>query len=448
MGHAFARQSPLMAQAFEQGKSRLRKMLHEQFAVDGVHLEHSPSYFLMVYESFLKAIDIHFMDEPETVAFMETIERALSWLVRPNNRLANFGDSNDQSSLTGKYSSNEGWLTEEIRYVASAGELGCSPIAKYAAFQQGGYFVIRVPSQDNPLDLIQSSYLAQITGFHSRVHKHADDLSFIWMERGHDILIDSGRYGYIGRTEEGSDDWQDGHWYSDKNRIYCESTRAHNTLEFDGRNYPRKGVRPYGSALTRWLEDPSGIIAVETACRHFRTIRRWRVLLMMPGEWLIVIDGYRDMTGAHHDVSQWFHFSPWLDLQAENMGFITHLTGVVTPLYLMPLLDGMDASRVYKGDTEPRMQGWFSPAERMLVPAPASCFMRKNESIGVFAAILTFSANLTVHREWSAFNVTGNQGRLRWQDEKGVHTVRLDRREGNALQMSYDCQESMDTGVK
>ena len=54
-----------------------------------------------------------------------------------------------------------------------------------------------------------------------------DDLSFIWCDRGADILADSGRYGYIGKTEQGSGIAAMG--IGILIRDFYEFTRAHNT---------------------------------------------------------------------------------------------------------------------------------------------------------------------------------------------------------------------------
>ena len=135
-----------------------------------------------------------------------------------------------------------------------------------------------------------ASYLAQQAGFHSRTHKQADDLSFIWYDRGTEILIDAGRYGYLGKTEPGSDLWNKGFWYSDPKRIYVESTRSHNTVEIDGMSFNRKDSPPYGSAIQRWGETEDGLLFVETHATQFETIGHTRLLVFDPGNWLLVYD--------------------------------------------------------------------------------------------------------------------------------------------------------------
>ena len=164
----------------------------------------------------------------------------------------------------------------------------------------------------------RASYLAQQAAFHSRTHKQADDLSFIWYDRGAVILIDAGSYGFLGRTESGSDLWNKGFWYSDPKRIYVESTRSHNTVEIDGMSFNRRESPPYGSAIERWGETEDGLLFVETHALQFETVGHTRLLVLDPGNWLLVYDWLSDEAGAEHDFRQWFHFAPDLTVETQN----------------------------------------------------------------------------------------------------------------------------------
>lgn len=439
MGRRFSNSSPLMADALEQGKARLKLMLNQQFAADGIHREHSPDYHRMVYDTLKALIDSGLVEDKETIIFSKKVEKALSWFVLPNQRILNFGDSDYRLLRRKPLEAERKWLTEEMRYMVTGGSLGSVPSEVVAAFPEGGFFVVRKPSIDQPEDFSKNSYLAQIAAFHSRTHKHADDLSFIWADRGSEILVDAGRYGYIGKAEQGSDLWLDGHWYSDPNRVYCESTRAHNTLEFDGKNYPRKGVKPYGSALKRWVETDSRVIAVETECKHFGSIRRVRVLVFMPGKWLIVFDWFNDNLQTPHNAKQWFHLAPHLQLHLDNGGYLVPFQSSETPLRVVSLLDEPFASRPYLGEHEPVMQGWWSSKERDIVPNYAFCFEQSDIETGAFATLFSFSNNLTPDAKWSKVNTSGRKGQFRWVDEQGSHVVRLDRPEKGEFEVTYTC---------
>jgi hypothetical protein len=437
IGRRFARESPLMAQALDQGRNRLKAMLTQQFAQDGIHREHSPDYHRMVYDTLKAMIDSGLVEDAETIVFAEKIEKALSWFVLPSQHIANFGDSDYRLMRVKPIEAERKWRTVEMRYVVTGGQLGQPPARDVAVFRDGGYIAMRRFAKVEPQDFSKSSYLAQTAAFHSRTHKQADDLSFIWSDRGTDILVDAGRYGYLGKTEQGTELWLDGHWYSDPNRMYCESTRAHNTLEFDGKNYPRKGAKPYGSALCRCIEHSSGIVAAETECRHFRSIRRTRVLVFMPGKWLLAFDWFHDNEQHLHDVRQWFHLAPHLRLLLQEEGYSTSIAGSIEPLRAISLLPGAVASRPYLGEEKPVRQGWWSAKEREIVPNYAFCYELSRVSNGTFATLLSFSNSLNPDQNWSRVNVSGRKARFRWTDETGTHELRLERPESGEMSVAY-----------
>ncbi|WP_407920422.1 heparinase II/III domain-containing protein [Gottfriedia solisilvae] len=69
------------------------------------------------------------------------------------------------------------------------------------------------------------SYLFFVSAFHSTVHKHADDLSFIFMKGKTEFFVDSGLYNYE---------------LNDSMRKYMTSTYAHNTITVDNKSYEIK----------------------------------------------------------------------------------------------------------------------------------------------------------------------------------------------------------------
>ena len=437
MGRRFALTWPAMAEAAAQARERLRGMLAQQFGADGVHREHSPDYHRMVYETLRAMMACGLLDDEELRAKALAIERALSWFVLPSGHIANFGDSDYRQLRRRPDEAARKWATPQMRHVVTQGLAGEPPDSDHAAFPDGGYFVVRRPAGPDAAGHARAGYLAQIAGFHSRTHKHADDLSFLWSDRGSDLLVDAGRYGYIGKVEQETPLWHDGHWYSDPRRVYCESTRAHNTLEFDDRNLPRKGVKPYGSALRRWRSDAaSGVIAVETECRHFRTIRRARVLAFLPGRWLLVFDWFEDNAREPHTVRQWFHLAPHLSLAEDGTGWRVDVEGSAEPLRAVSLLPGATRSPAILAQTEPQMQGWWSAKERDIVPAYAFCHALENAVTGSIATLFSFSNELVADPA-SRVNASGRGAMLRWRDAQGPHALRLDRPESGELSLSY-----------
>lgn len=437
MARRFAHQSPLMAEAQIQGRERLKRMLAQQFAPDGVHREHSPDYHRMVYDTLKALIDSGLVEDEETIAFALRIEEALSWFVYPNQHIVNFGDSDDRS-LARKPKEAEGkWSTPPMQFWVSGSKIGQPPSDSMRAFTEGGYWVVRVPG-DDPHDLNDYSYLALNAAFHSRTHKHADDLSFVWFDRGYNLLVDAGRYGYIGKAEQGSELWLDGHWYSDPWRVYCESTRAHNTLEFDDSNFPRKGVKPYGSALKRWGKLDCGVFFAEAEVKQFSAIRHARILFHMPHQWLIVFDWFHDNNDDPHTVKQWFHIGHELQVLMDEGQYVVSVPGTQQVLRVASLLSGSMPSRLHIGEEEPVRQGWWSARERDIVPNYAFCFEQSKVSSGVFATLFSFSDRLEPDSLWSKVNVSGRKGQLRWKDENGVHELRFERPAEGDLSVTFE----------
>ena len=436
MGQRFADKSKIMAKALAQGRARLKQMLAQQFAPDGVHREHSPGYHRMVYETLRILINEGFIDDAVTIEFASRIEEALSWFVLPNQHIVNFGDTDDHSLSCKPVLAKQRWSTSEMRFWVSGGKEGKPAEEISRAFPDSGYFVVRNLGKDIS-GFRSCSYLALNAAFHSRTHKHADDLSFVWYDRSCSLLVDSGRYGYIGKTEQGSELWLDGHWYSDPWRVYCESTRAHNTLEFDERNFLRKGVKPYISALGRWGEDASGLIYVEAECKHFGSIRHVRMLFFMPGQWLLVFDWFHDNTNAQHTVRQWFHIGHELQLLLDQEQYLVSVPDSQETLRIVSLLDLPVPSRPYIGEKDPIFQGLWSAKEKDIVPNYAFCHELSGMSHGVYATLFSFSNQLQADKAWSKADASGRKGQFRWRDESGIHELCFERPAKDNLSVDY-----------
>jgi Heparinase II/III-like protein. len=440
LGRRFMSHAPSMMQTYEQGQERFRDILAKQFTMDGIHKEHSPDYHRMVYDALHAILKSGLITEPETIQFANTIECALSWFVTaPEPHFANFGDSDLREIPLIRFGKKTTkWATPEMNYLLSKGQLGKSSDKQLAIFQEGGYVVYRKLEDDKFLD--RASSLTQLACFHSRTHKHADDLTFIWSDRGSAILVDAGRYGYVGKTEMHSDLWQKGYWYSDPSRMYCESTRAHNTLEFDETDYPRKGVKPYGSAVRRWVDDQenSGVVAWETECKHFTSIVRARLLIFNPGQWLVIVDWFNDNLKNPHTVKQWFHLDPDLTaVHQEDQQFRIESDSFGTSLQVASLLAQPQASRLYRGEKEPQMQGWVSRKPLEMLPSFAFNYELESVSTGVFATLFVFSKSLSVSADHSSINISGRKGRLRWADDRGRHSISFERPKSGEMTIGY-----------
>src|SRR5699024_7670644 len=115
-------------------------------------------------------------------------------------------------------------IDPETLFILSEGRSGTPPSAEMKVFSDGGYAFVRSPRPQSPGDIGKSGYLALSAAFHSRAHKHADDLNLVWYDKGQQILTDSGRYGYGELLPPDSPLRKEGFYYASAERQYFEGT--------------------------------------------------------------------------------------------------------------------------------------------------------------------------------------------------------------------------------
>lgn len=408
----------------ELATKRVRQLVDRQFFPSGVHREHSPGYHYMVMGSYIGAMASGVIEAPDIAERLLRAEDALAWMIKPDGYMATFGDSDSRRIQSHSKAVAHRYRSAALRYVASGGAIGAGPPVGVKAFLDAGYAFARLRGSGG-----NEAYLAQIAGFHSRVHKHADDLSFIWYDHGRDILIDPGRYAYTEKkTAPGSDLYREGFWYADPRRIYVESTRAHNTVEIDGRSLPRNGVKAPGSYL-RYAGEQAGLAVTDCSAWHFRTVRHRRRLIMAPGHFLMVLDWLYDRSGASHDYRQWFTFhSSWslvVDGSLVRGKSNDEMPASSLSFTAASVVSGPVLSTIMCGQVEPELQGWLS--DRPYSLKPTSCFNLRAQKAGptVFATVFTFGDALSIDAHLTRFNATMTAGRVVWKDQHGRNVVEI-----------------------
>jgi uncharacterized heparinase superfamily protein len=191
------------------GRRLLWRELDEQVLADGGHFERSPMYHALALADFvecfalLRALD----GEPEGVSErIESMTRFLRAMSYGNDALALFNDSANLSE------------SRPCLIVKAAEELCGSVVSSVAgveSFEKSGYFTWK--SLDGSERIIVDC--GPPAADYNMAHAHCDVLSYELRMEGRPLVVDSGVHGYDG----------------DEFREYCRSTRAHNTVSFDGR---------------------------------------------------------------------------------------------------------------------------------------------------------------------------------------------------------------------
>jgi hypothetical protein len=356
-------------------RDRLDALLASHFDTDGVHLEHSPTYHANLLGSLIGARNAGLLEGTAAAASIAGAERALAWMITPAGRVVPFGDSWPAEVRSALPAAGR-FRDPHLRYLTSDGEIGDPPPPGVVHYRNAGYAFARLYDAEWGEEPRQASYLAQAGGFHSRVHKHADHLTFGWSEAGVDILVQPGRFGYLGRTVPGSDLHDKGHWYDDPRRIYVEATRAHNCVEVDGRNHPRRGAEPFGGAILQ-AEAFKELTLFQSEAPIDDEVRQQRLLILRPRQFLLVIDR---MTGAtHHEYRQWFQLDGLWQAGLDACGY--GATAGPRTLQVTDLTGLSEAEPVRRGQTEPELQGWASPRDAELAPCSSLAFRQSGESV-------------------------------------------------------------------
>ncbi len=262
----------------EYANEKMGELITSQLGRYGVHTENSPDYHFFTHKRIIKMVNSPWwtdLDE-NILNLLKLGEQAKPWLVFPNNKCVPIGDSHTGSPIS------------------KLPELECWPhikIDNYIGARVDGYAIVR-SCKSVPVE--KSSFLFFQGSFNSHYHKHSDDLSFILQEKGVDILIDSGKYGY----------------QIDKYRKYFLSTRAHNTIEVDGRSTARSKEYAYGSAIKDQPKYISGFWSLRGKVEHkMNEYTHERIIVYKPNEELYIIDKIvNNKQDNNRNVIQWWHF--------------------------------------------------------------------------------------------------------------------------------------------
>ncbi len=193
-------------------------------------------------------------------------------------------------------------------------------------------------------------------------HAHADALSIEVRQHGVDILADPGTYCYHGDPE----------W-----RSYFRSTRAHNTVEVDGRNQSEEGgpflwtrhtstvvgrAQTHGLPVQTWSAHHDGYGRPGRPVRHARTVQ-----LDVPQRRIRVEDS---LTGVgRHSVAVFFHLGPEVTAElAGNSATLSWPGTGGTAVHGRLELPAELVWTAHRGEIAPIL-GWYSPGFGERVPS-------------------------------------------------------------------------------
>ena len=323
------------------------ELLPAQFTPQGVHREHSPDYHSFAIRAIERLGGTRHLDVPEVREAIDRAAQVTPWLVFPNGDFARIGNSGGRSTP----------LQSDPEEPACLAPDRCFAIGDFA---ESGYAIIRsLPSRE------QTSMLFVMGMAFSRVHKHADDLSFELFEFGRFIFIDSGKYGYE----------------QDEMSAYAASAAAHNTISLEDRPIGPRDVVMNGSLLEPIETTEDGFVIRGSLERPW-LFSQERQIDYVPGESLRIADRVSPSwlrLWPQVYVSS-LHLAPDLEPVVREDGFTIEIGENVIDARLLAEGCSVTAKR---GQENPPL-GWYSVGYLQMEPTTfvrASCRGRSREIV-------------------------------------------------------------------
>lgn len=326
-------------ESFRFSQEWMSKLVLQQFNSEGLHLEHSPQYHWWMAEEMRNLGASGWHNSIEISDRLLRSEEVKNWLLSPGNTFYPFGDTTKAVKMKRPMTSPEPDFSTDLYQVR--------------IFKEGGYLFV----------ISDEESFVQTAAYHSKAHKHADDLHIEWHAFGGAVLTDAGSTGYK----------------MDESRKYILSTRAHNTVQFNARNYPRDGTDKYGSALMS-VECFAEAIRVRSKVDHKSLdFVHERVVTYAPGIGVHLRD--RMTARRRATFTQWFHFAPEWEAQI-GAGQVRVAHGDASVLVAS---DCGPPAKVCYGDTEPELNGWRAVSAK-LTPSCSIGYQKagKEEEIRTF----------------------------------------------------------------
>jgi hypothetical protein len=287
---------------------------------EGVHLEHSPFYQLVMRRALERFGARGLLPPVELSTLLERMDEATAWMTSPDGTLPTIGDT------------SAGAEPDPPAQKAIEGCIGLR------TFRRSGYAMVRNGG----------SYLFVTAGFHSPAHKHADDLSYCLYEDGRQLVGDAGNAGYD---------------YAGAGRKFCVSPAAHSGIGIDSYTWiedPRGGAGS-GVVASGSLDDTHAILAENPRIAPDDRVAR-RLFMYRPGHALAVVDEV--VAKEDEVVERSIQLSPELSATVLSSGEVEILRDGLRVAWLAPLEEeggAPDSVSAIRGRTSPPMGGLFFP---------------------------------------------------------------------------------------
>lgn len=349
---------------------RLTNRINKDFSESGVHKEHSPAYHLLVmklFQSIKSFMDHYKVKYPADFKDKFTLmQDYMAVLVDDQGNFPLLGDTGVSKvirSIKAEDIASDYWL-----YKYSNGKRGKPLVDSFFPYPDGGIAIYKGNKQ-NANEIVNWVFTA---AFHSTVHKHADDLSFLLKFGKTNYFVDSGRYNYREK---------------DPFRKYFRSVFAHNSIAVDEKTYSLTRDQKGRSQITDYGSNEK-YTYVRGTHKLYEGITITRLLLQLNDGALIIHD--KIDSKHHHKYSQLFNIGQDVKVNTSDSGetfvFESQLENSFITMKQLLIPDKVEQ---YEGNENP-IRGWQSFEFNEKHPIKSVHFSREGQNVE-FLTLINFS---------------------------------------------------------
>lgn len=280
---------------YKLGQKRIKTYFDYIFTKSGVHKEHSPEYHFLIANKTLSLINSGLIEDNEFYEYIKSIYletcKFSTYISKPNMELPKTGDTKPGIYIDNIYKN----LYEDINYKSLIDKkFNNINLDTDYIFEDAGYAILKNKWGEDAI------YILFCASYHTKYHKHCDDLSFLVHYKG-DIISESGPFGYM---------------YDDDMCKYGYSSFAHNTLIVNGKSLPRVDKKYDKVKITQFELDKDKSI-IKAINNRYEGIMHKRTLSFEKNNNIInIVDYIRGDKESNYTLL--FHLSSEIDIKQDK----------------------------------------------------------------------------------------------------------------------------------
>ncbi|MHA7221493.1 heparinase II/III domain-containing protein [Arthrobacter sp. RHLT1-20] len=336
---------------FATATARLYAYFSAAFTSDGVHIENTPTYHLMVSKHVHGVLEIiSKTGHPHADYYRLLLQNAAEYAthaVMPNGMYPPISDTTQQ--VEARAARQNIFDSDEFAFAASAGKIGSKPQRRTLVLPDSGYAVYR-SSWGDPA----ATYAFFSAAYNANYHKHSDDLSLFLRSGGVDLLSEAGAYGYD---------------YKDPLTKFGYSSYAHNCLVVDGISLPRTDALAHLTTLEAHDVRADGY-RVTGRTRRLTDTTHSRTVDIQEREGVPRLDVSDTIQSQEeHSYELLWNLGPDVEAVVHGQGFeVFHDGRKVMDLQFEANVPTKVS--LHEGEKRPKYLGWRFPGFGKAVPAP------------------------------------------------------------------------------